>query len=464
MSFEIEDLNVEAKAITVRAAIQKARENGYSGYFSLAYKDQEGRTQHLYPPSQDEDVIMDMIERLRPTALYYQANQSDTYPHEDEMWQEFCFTFGDWWDRRAQTYGWLNDMLNRRDYDPLENYDRKEDGGWKDTTDVGARSGTDVKGSATNTETSTPGVTETVTSTPRVEETVTETPDTTRERTTTPGVTDTVTETPNTTRERTTEPGVTETVTETPAVTETVTETPAVTETVTETPAVTDTTVETPRVAVQTVSTPGVATKTSKSVFGDNSATAVPLEETTVGPVGGGSDTTTVTPTTGTNQTQVSHSGTNQTVTGRTGTNQTVTGRVGTNQTVTGRTGEDVETETMTGSNTTVTEHEGEDVETETMTGTNTTVTSRTGTDQVQTVRTGSDMRQTVEGQRSDSHTEAAAQDVVTRLYQQYRVHGNIGVMAVSDMLTKELGLRKGLDLVKMAINEFLDLYTFYLA
>ena len=26
-------------------------------------------------------------------------------------------------------------MLNRTDYDPLENYDRKEDGGWKDTTD-----------------------------------------------------------------------------------------------------------------------------------------------------------------------------------------------------------------------------------------------------------------------------------------------------------------------------------------
>lgn len=30
---------------------------------------------------------------------------------------------------------YIAQLLNRRDYDPLENYDRKEDGGWKDTTD-----------------------------------------------------------------------------------------------------------------------------------------------------------------------------------------------------------------------------------------------------------------------------------------------------------------------------------------
>ena len=29
----------------------------------------------------------------------------------------------------------MAEMVNRTDYDPLENYDRKEDGGWKDTTD-----------------------------------------------------------------------------------------------------------------------------------------------------------------------------------------------------------------------------------------------------------------------------------------------------------------------------------------
>lgn len=32
-------------------------------------------------------------------------------------------------------YARLAQMINRTDYDPLENYDRKEDGGWKDTTD-----------------------------------------------------------------------------------------------------------------------------------------------------------------------------------------------------------------------------------------------------------------------------------------------------------------------------------------
>lgn len=32
-------------------------------------------------------------------------------------------------------YARLAKMMDRTDYDPLENYDRKEDGGWKDTTD-----------------------------------------------------------------------------------------------------------------------------------------------------------------------------------------------------------------------------------------------------------------------------------------------------------------------------------------
>lgn len=36
-------------------------------------------------------------------------------------------------------YAYIGQLLNRRDYDPLENYDRKEDGGWKDTMDIGQR-------------------------------------------------------------------------------------------------------------------------------------------------------------------------------------------------------------------------------------------------------------------------------------------------------------------------------------
>ena len=422
MSFEIEDINVETRAITVRAAISKCRENGWLGHFELDYINTERQLVSLLPATQDEDTVAIMLETLRPTALFIVNAEDSTYFQED-MYKKFADTFSDWWARRAQTYGWLNDMMNRRDYDPLENYDRKEDGGWKDTTDVGARSASDIMGATQETTTDTPSVVTTVKTTPGVTDTITETP----------AVTETVTETPT----------VTTTVTETPAVTTTVTETPAVTTTVTETPAVTDTVVETPRVAVQTVSTPGVTTKTSKSVFGDNSSTAVPLEETTVGPVGGGSDTTTVTPTTGTNQTQTSHTGTNQTVTGQVGTNQTVTGQVGTNQTVTGHTGN---TQTVTG-----------------RTGTNQEVTTHSGFDTEETSYTGNNQSVKAALQHTDQHTSLAAQDVVTRLYQQYRVHGNIGVTAVSDMLSKELGLRKGLDLVKMAINEFLDLYTVYI-
>ena len=44
-----------------------------------------------------------------------------------DTWQHFCAMHPE--------YVRLAQMLNRTDYDPLENYDRKEDGGWKDTTD-----------------------------------------------------------------------------------------------------------------------------------------------------------------------------------------------------------------------------------------------------------------------------------------------------------------------------------------
>ena len=431
---DVKDINYETKAITVRAAVDYLNTHDFWRLFKMEYKDLEGNTTTLLPADADPEVaVFDMMNHMRPTAIYMQ-NTPSTVQTDTSIEIDFAFTFEDWWIRRAQTYGWLNDMLNRRDYDPLENYDRKEDGGWKDTTDVGARSASDIMGATQETTTDTPTVVTTVKTTPGVTDTITETP----------AVTETVTETPTVTTTVTETPAVTTTVTETPAVTTTVTETPAVTTTVTETPAVTDTVVETPRVAVQTVSTPGVTTKTSKSVFGDNSSTAVPLEETTVGPIGGGSDTTTVTPTTGTNQTQTSHTGTNQTVTGQVGTNQTVTGQVGTNQTVTGYTGN---TQTVTG-----------------RTGTNREVTTHSGFDTEETSYTGNNQSVKAAVQHTDQHNSLAAQDVVTRLYQQYRVHGNIGVTAVSDMLSKELGLRKGLDLVKMAINEFLDLYTFYLA
>lgn len=402
MSFEIEDINVETKAVTVRAACKYLVDESYDNLFALDYVDTDGNTASLLPDTGDGETVLYQMAELRPTALFIQ-NAGKIYQQDTDVKVHFAFTFQDWWARRAQTYGWLNDMMNRRDYDPLENYDRKEDGGWKDTTDIGARSASDIMGATQETTTDTPSVKTTVKSTP--------------------GVTDTVTETP----------AVTETVTETPTVTTTVTETPTVTTTVTETPAVTDTVVETPRVAVTTTNTPGVTMTTHKNIYGDNSSTAVPVEDVITSPGASQHDTTVVEPTSGTNQTQTSHTGTNQTVTGHTGNTQTVTGHTGNTQTVTGRT------------------------------GTNQTVTGHTGFDTEETSYTGNNQSVKAALQHTDQHTALAAQDVVTRLYQQYRVHGNIGVTQVADMLSKELGLRKGLDLVKMAINEFLDLYTVYI-
>lgn len=189
--------------------------------------------------------------------------------------------FQEWWNRRKSTYGWLDEMLARRDYDPLENYDRKEDGGWKDTDDMKQR--TDEF-------------------TPRTSDTVT----------------------------------------------------------------------ETPRVAVRTTQTPHVAMTTQKDVYGDNSSTEVPVEKVTSSPDGENSDITEVEPVSGTNQT--------------------------------------------------VTTHVGKD--------------------------------QQVYGAHLDEHT---------RLFQNYRVHGNIGVSTVADMLGKEVELRRPIDLVKFALNEWLDLYTVYI-
>lgn len=36
-------------------------------------------------------------------------------------------------------FAYLGELLNRRDYDPLENYDKKEEGGWKDTNSLGEK-------------------------------------------------------------------------------------------------------------------------------------------------------------------------------------------------------------------------------------------------------------------------------------------------------------------------------------
>lgn len=237
-----------------------------------------------------------------------------------------------WWARRKDTYGWLDMALKDTDYNPIENYDRKEEGGWKDDHDIGARSGTD-------------------------------------------NLTDTYAATQKTT-------------TETPGVTETVEDTFGASQ---------RTETETPRAETTTTTTPGVVTTTDVDVYGDNSTTDVPQSKTTVTPDATTPDVVTVA--------------------GTAGTNTTVTADL-----------QKIDT------------HE----------------TSFEG------------FNQTIEAelQHIDTHNRAtgslAAKDTDTRLFQNYRVHGNIGVSTVADILSKEVSLRKDIDLPLMALNEFLDLYTFY--
>ena len=238
-------------------------------------------------------------------------------------------------------------MLSRRDYDPLENYDRKEEGGWSDTNDIGARGGThnltDTFVQYTDTETETPTVKTKETVTPTVKSKETVTPTVKTKQTETPGVTDTTTE------------------------------------------------------------TPGVSMTVAESVYGDNSSTAVPSKSTVTSP---GANQT--------NQTQLTHSGTNTT------TNEVLSGDTQTvNEIVSGNT--ETVNEVVSGNTQTTRQH----------------------------------------GAHTDTHntstTEQAAQDVLTRLFDEYRVHGNIGVSTVADMVSKEIAMRAKLDLHRMAIEEITD-------
>ena len=241
--------------------------------FAMKYTNSENQEVTLL----SADGVITELRRMRENALFILPNidESTALTTIINMWAT-------WWARRKKTYGWLDENLKRTDYDPLENYDRKEDGGWKDTDDMASQTND---------------------FTPRTSDTVTETP------------------------------GVT----------------------------------------VRTTQTPHVEMTTEKNIYGDNSSTAVPVEQVITSPDGTNSDVTEVGPVAG-------------------------------------------------GSNSTVTTHVGKDT--------------------------------TVLGAHKDEHT---------RLYQNYRVHGNIGVSTVADMLGKEVELRRPIDLVKFALNEWLDLYTVYI-
>lgn len=370
--------------------------------WKLQYTDQDAQTQTFLTNQAAKDLLLH-----RASWKYgHIFKETDTFDIGD-LGEAFYREFRAWWARRGDAFGWLEEMLKRRDYDPLENYDRKEDGGWSDTTDIGARSGThnltDSYATFTDTDTETPTVKtkETVTPTVKTRETVT------------PTVKTKTTETPTVKTK--------ETVTPTVKTKETVT--PTVKSKVTETPAVTDTTVE----------TPGVSTTVSESIYGDNSSTEVPNRKTVTSP---GANQT--------NQTQLSHTGTNETV------NEILSGDTQTvNEVVSGNT--ETVKETVSGTNETVNEVVSGDTQTvnEVVSG-NTETTREVVSGNTQTTR--------LHGAHIDTHNtttgSVAAQDVVTRLYDEYRVHGNIGVTAVSDMLLKEYNLRSVIDLQRMAIEE----------
>lgn len=220
--------------------------------FTMSYTDSDNQEVTLLSASS----VLDELRRLRENALLILPMMD-----EGQAINWIKRTFSGWWNRRKQTYGWLDENLKRTDYDPLENYDRKEEGGWSDTDDMAKRK-----------------------------------------------------------------------------------------------------TTETPRVQVTVTQTPHVEMTTEKNIYGDNSSTAVPVEEVVTKPDGVKSDVTTTEPTAGTNVVEAD-----------------------------------------------------------------------------------------------------AYKDEHTRLYDDYRVHGNIGVSTVADMLGKEVELRRPIDLIKFALNEWLDLYTVYI-
>lgn len=289
--------------------------------WELQYTDQDNQTQTFLSNADAKDLLLH-----RSTWKYSKPMAASPVPTIGDLGEAFYREYRAWWSRRGPAFGWLSEMLSRRDYDPLENYDRKEEGGWSDTNDIGARGGTH-------------------------------------------NLTDTFVQ-------------YTDTETETPTVKTKETVTPTVKTKQTETPAVTDTTVE----------TPGVSMTVAESVYGDNSSTEVPSKKTVTSP---GANQT--------NQTQLSHSGTNTT----------------TSEVISGNT--ETVNEVVSGNTQTTRQH----------------------------------------GAHTDTHntstTEQAARDVLTRLFDEYRVHGNIGVSTVADMVSKEITMRAKLDLHRMAIEEITD-------
>lgn len=95
--------------------------------------------------------------------------------------------------------------------------------------------------------------------------------------------------------------------------------------------------------------------------------------------------------------------------------------------------------------------------------GTINTVENFTAGDDVSTPALESKSVSTPSGVKDEGKTtDEKATDTDTRLFQNYRVHGNIGVSTAADMAEKILNLHGRTDLTQQALNEFIDLYTIY--
>ena len=91
------------------------------------------------------------------------------------------------------------------------------------------------------------------------------------------------------------------------------------------------------------------------------------------------------------------------------------------------------------------------------------TVENYTAGDDVSTPALESKSVSTPSGLKDEGKTiDAKATDTDTRLFQDYRVHGNIGVSTAADMAKKIIDLRNPIDLTEQAIKEFVDLYSIY--
>ena len=95
--------------------------------------------------------------------------------------------------------------------------------------------------------------------------------------------------------------------------------------------------------------------------------------------------------------------------------------------------------------------------------GTINTVENFTAGDDVSTPALESKSVSTPSGVKDEGKTtDEKATDTDTRLFQDYRVHGNIGVSTAADMAEKILNLNGTINLARQAIKEFVDIFTVY--